>query len=235
MRVREYEPSHLQGCSLLPHKNGTHPPHTRTHHEAQIGHKGHCSLLWGSSYNHLDLHNDTLIPLSPYPLSSPFAMLRSRASIVRSPSLLLPVPFPCPAFPIFRPWHHMHDGGGTDDDHCRYVVLLCVWVCVCVLACVCRCAHAHVRKCRWFVCSWFLSLSMLFNVCVPFCSPKFLPPCNCYVLGLLQLTVLQSRTLVPYGLNAICYYHNYHKCCTCCSGRCLCTYSQRAYRKYSTW
>ena len=24
----------------------------------------------------------------------------------------------------------MHDGGGNDDDLCRYVVLLCVWVCV---------------------------------------------------------------------------------------------------------
>ena len=23
----------------------THPIHTHTHHEAQIGHKGHCSLL----------------------------------------------------------------------------------------------------------------------------------------------------------------------------------------------
>ena len=54
----------------------------------------------------------------------------------------------------------MQDGGGKDDDLCRYVVLLCVWVWVCVLACVCSCAHAHVRKCRWFVRYWFLSFSV---------------------------------------------------------------------------
>ena len=145
----------------------TQPIHTHTHTMKQVGHKGHCSLLRGSSYNHLDLHHDTLIPLPPYPLPFPFAMLRSLASLVRSPSVLLPVPSPCPAFPIFWPWHHMHNGGGKDDDLCRYVVLLCVWVCACVLACVCSCAHAHVRKCRWFVRSWFLSFSVF--VCLLVC------------------------------------------------------------------
>ena len=72
-----------------------------------------------------------------------------------------------PTFPIFWPWHHMHDGGGKDDDLCRYVVLLCVWVRVCVLACVCSCAHAHVRSYRWFVRSWFLSFSVF--VCLLVC------------------------------------------------------------------
>ena len=61
----------------------------------------------------------------------------------------------------------MHDGGGKDDDLCRYVVLLCVWVRVCVLACVCSCAHAHVRSYRWFVRSWFLSFSVF--VCLLVC------------------------------------------------------------------
>ena len=61
----------------------------------------------------------------------------------------------------------MHDGGGKDDDLCRYVLLLCVWVWVCVLVCVCSCAHTHVRKCRWFVRSWFLSFSVF--VCLLVC------------------------------------------------------------------
>ena len=61
----------------------------------------------------------------------------------------------------------MHDGGGKDDDLCRYVVLLCVWVWVCVLVCVFSCAHAHVRKCRWFIRSWFLSFSVF--VCLLVC------------------------------------------------------------------
>ena len=44
---------------------------------------------------------------------------------------------------------------------------MCVGVCVCVLACVCSCAHTHVRKCRWFVGSWFLSFSVF--VCLLVC------------------------------------------------------------------
>ena len=34
--------------------------------------------------------------------------------------------------------------------------MLCYWVC----SWVCACAHAHVRKCGWFVPSWFLSFSV---------------------------------------------------------------------------
>ena len=33
-------------------------------------------------------------------------------------------------------------------------------LCYCVCSCVFACAHAHVRKCRWFVRSWFLSFSV---------------------------------------------------------------------------
>ena len=95
----------------------------------------------------LDLHLDTLIPLPPYPLPSPFAMLCSPASLVRSPSLLLPVPSPCHAFPIFWPGHHMHDCGGKDHYLCRYVVLLCVCVCVCVCACLRASVVLPMRMC----------------------------------------------------------------------------------------
>ena len=39
----------------------------------------------------------------------------------------------------------MHDGGGKDDDLCRYVVLLCVWVSVC--ACLHACVGVPMRMC----------------------------------------------------------------------------------------
>ena len=45
---------------------------------------------------------------------------------------------------------------------------MCVGVGVCLLACVCSCAHAHVRSCRWFVRSWFLSFSVF--VCLLVCG-----------------------------------------------------------------
>ena len=72
-----------------------------------------------------------------------------------------PLLCPCLAFPIFWPWHHVHDGGGNDNELCRYVVLLCV------CSCVCACAHVHVRTCRWFVRSWVLSFSVY--VCLLVC------------------------------------------------------------------
>ena len=66
----------------------------------------------------------------PLPHVNPFSYLARRA----------PLPCPCPALPIFWPWHQVHDGGGNDDDLCRYVVQLCAVVCVCVLAAMRMCA-----------------------------------------------------------------------------------------------
>ena len=41
-------------------------------------------------------------------------------------------------------------------------------LCYCVSSWVCACAHAHVRKCGWFVPSWFLSFSVF--VCMFVCE-----------------------------------------------------------------
>ena len=41
-------------------------------------------------------------------------------------------------------------------------------LCYCVFSRVCACAHAHVRKCGWFVPSWFLSFSVF--VCMFVCG-----------------------------------------------------------------
>ena len=39
-------------------------------------------------------------------------------------------------------------------------------LCYCVCSWVCACAHAHVRKCEWFVPSWFLSFSVFVRMFV---------------------------------------------------------------------
>ena len=41
-------------------------------------------------------------------------------------------------------------------------------LCYCVCSWVCACAHVHVRKCGWFVPSWFLSFSVF--VCMFVCE-----------------------------------------------------------------
>ena len=41
-------------------------------------------------------------------------------------------------------------------------------LCYCVCSWVRACAHAHVRKCGWFVPSWFLSFSVF--VCMFVCE-----------------------------------------------------------------
>ena len=61
-----------------------------------------------------------------------------------------PLALPLPCLPYLLPWHRVHDGGGNDDDLCRYVVLVCVFAGVCLCPCVC----AQV----WMVCSLLVSL-----------------------------------------------------------------------------
>ena len=138
--------------------------HGRARHEAQIGHRGYCSLLRGSSYNNLDLQHNTLIRLPSYPLPSPFAMPHPPAYPMPTPSLILPVASPCPALAM----PSLFVGHGIK---CMMVAAMTMtfasMLCYCACSWPCACARAHVRKCGWFVPSWFFLIQCVcMYVCV---------------------------------------------------------------------
>ena len=84
---------------------------------------------------------------------------------MRTPSLILPVASPCPVFAM----PFLFVGHGIE---CIMVAAMTMtfagMLCYCVCSWVCACAHAHVRKCGWFVPSWFLSFSVF--VCMFVCG-----------------------------------------------------------------
>ena len=93
-------------------------------------------------------------------------MPRPPAYPMRTPSLIIPVASPCPA--LAMPFLFVGHG-----IKCMMVAAMTMTfagtLCCCVCSCVCACAHTHVRKCRWFVRSWFLNFSVF--VCMFMCEP----------------------------------------------------------------